>query len=487
MKKFIISLLTLGLMFTACEKTYTPSNGKIAFGHTATKAALNVGPNACGYDQFNVFSEEAEMLPYLVKWNGSEWQYDGINGQSLKEFKRDYQSYSFIGLISDKPGTYDNQTVKVSDVEAFLTEDEGNTPMEYLWAGTTVSDYTSKVSLHFNHGNAKMYIAFASDRNDTEILDYVPERQKAGTTVPNPQTNELTGTAWARTSSTVGAVITQDDINYINGLFTYNGLTFTYGEGADVTAANQINGYFQQALNIKDYLISKHPSLASVSDIFMNSFNNFYLIHIEKKDNEVCGWFYNKKKGSTSSVSAYTETTTPDTTIPAINGIRVFSVDATGTPVVRANHTVKANATISLTSNIFDNAISDSDSLIFSLPTNPVAMFANKADIDLDSAVSVSPTVWYSVPVNNTAWVVKFSYTYNGVTKYDARVLIPLNAADFAQSAYYKYVIYIDANTGGTTDPNIAEVDKDEVDTTEKPIIFSNITFGTYTGNIYVL
>lgn len=195
MKKFIISLLTLGLMFTACEKTYTPSNGKIAFGHTATKAALNVGPNACGYDQFNVFSEEAEMMPYLVKWNGSEWQYDGIGNQSLKEFKRDYQSYSFIGLISDKPGTYDNQTVKVSDVEAFLTEDEGNTPMEYLWAGTTVSDYTSKVSLHFNHGNAKMYIAFASDRNDTEILDYVPERQKAGTTVPNPQTNELTGTA----------------------------------------------------------------------------------------------------------------------------------------------------------------------------------------------------------------------------------------------------------------------------------------------------
>lgn len=76
-----------------------------------------------------------------------------------------------------------------------------------------------------------------------------------------------------------------------------------------------------------------------------------------------------------------------------LNGIRVFSVDASGSPVIRANHTAKADAIITLTNNTFSNPTSVPDSLIFSLPSNPVAMFANKTDIDLDSAVSVSPTV----------------------------------------------------------------------------------------------
>ena len=40
-----------------------------------------------------------------------------------------------------------------------------------------------------------MYIGFASDRNDTEILDYVPERTTPGTTTPNKQESLLDGTA----------------------------------------------------------------------------------------------------------------------------------------------------------------------------------------------------------------------------------------------------------------------------------------------------
>ena len=289
----------------------------------------------------------------------------------------------------------------------------------------------------------------------------------------------------------VGAVITQDDIDYINGLFTYNsGLVFTYGDGVEIlNTQGYITGYFQEATGIKDYLISKYPTLASVSDAFMNRFTNFYLIHIEKNGNEVCGWFYNKKKGSVSSVTAYSETTTPGTPIPAIKDIRVFSVskDAVTNKNVRTAHTTKADANITTTSNTFVNPTLVDEVITFDKPDGTVVQIADKTTITLDTPVTMSPSVWYAIPVSNTAYVVKFSYIYNGVTKYDARVLIPATSANFGQSEYYKYVIYITDSTGGSTNPDAAADDKDEVDTSESPIIFNNITFGTYHGNLIII
>jgi hypothetical protein len=54
-------------MLMSCEKIYTYNNGSITFGNYATKAMINTGPNSCGYDTFNVFSEEANMNPYIVQ------------------------------------------------------------------------------------------------------------------------------------------------------------------------------------------------------------------------------------------------------------------------------------------------------------------------------------------------------------------------------------------------------------------------------------
>lgn len=559
MKKFIISLITLGLMFTACEKTYISSNGAISFGSTvtSTKATVNVGPNDCGYDRFNVFSEEAGMNPYLVTWNGSEWVYDGIGGQTLKQFDRNNQSYNFIGVISDKDGIYNNQSVTVSNVEAFLTNDEGNTPKEYLWAGTNVTDYTSKVSLHFNHGNAKMYIAFASDRNDTEILDYTPyvPAQPAQPAVPGTETYTK------KTTKFIDELVAGNEVQVAIGFYGVNSpkLTKTNPNPLYVGADNTSNGYLAKTwlLSIKDAVNSQFvyyrlnavanstsktettedwESAASNKNIFMMKLadgvdkaafaagNDAFATALKAHQTDwvggspvesfwamfeqayADGWRVVRINVSdananqvlvflSSNIEATTqicEVTGGSPAVPAtpesgLNGIRVFSVDASGTPVVRANHTAKADATVTISNNVFSNPTSASDSLIFSLPTNPVAQYANKTDIDLNSAVSISPSVWYAVPISNTAWVVKFSYKYNGENHYDARVLIPLVSADFAQGAYYKYVIYIDSSTGGVTDPNVAETEKDEVDTTEKPIIFNNITFGNYTGNIYIL
>ena len=43
----------------------------------------------------------------------------------------------------------------------------------------------------------------------------------------------------------------------------------------------------------------------------------------------------------------------------------------------------------------------------------------------------------------------------------------------------YTYVIYITDKTNGTTDPNIAIEEKNEVDTSNKAIVFSQITFAS--------
>lgn len=205
---------------------------------------------------------------------------------------------------------------------------------DVLWAQTSVNHHQDgnvnatheRVNLNFKH--ALSWLQFKGEVTNPNVKwakvkqiifgEYVdaipatPEQQ-----IAKPQNGLLTGTSWARTSTAVGAVITQEDIDYINGLFTYTGgLTFTYGDSAALTTTDNVNGYFNEALGIKDYLISKHPSLAGVSDTFMNQFNNFYLIHIEKKDNEVCGWFYNKKKGQVSSVSTVEYETIPGS--PAI-------------------------------------------------------------------------------------------------------------------------------------------------------------------------
>lgn len=58
---------------------------------------------------------------------------------------------------------------------------------------------------------------------------------------------------------------------------------------------------------------------------------------------------------------------------------------------------------------------------------------------------------------------------------YDARVNIPATDSDFEPGCYYKYTIFIGNNTNGTTDPEIANEEKDEVDTTEKVISFNVI------------
>lgn len=496
-KRFFMIIASALLLFAGCAKVESPYNNQIPVNSKGeyaitftkmptTKASVAAWSTFGGYDKFQLFTwnaDEAIMNPFKVEGEGNEYKYDGVGNQTLQYFKKQYDAYNFIGIIPDNASaSLNDTTVTVTGVESFVVDDKrvetdivADSPKEFLYAQAAVekANYGHNVTLPFKHGNALLKLSFKSDKSDTELLDYVPERTTPGTTTPNKQESKLAGTAWASTSTAVGVVITQDDIDYINGLFTYNsGLTFTYGDGADILSTQgYITGYFQEALGIKDYLISKHPSLASVSDNFMNRFANFYLIHIEKNGNEVCGWFYNKTKGGTSSVSTYTETTTPGATIPAIEGIRVFSADSTSTGYAHVAHTLNTKAVVTPVTFAWEDRVAATDSIQFSLPATTVL-----------ASEQWSPTTFYAIPGDTDLnyFVVKFSYKYDGTTVYDVRVPLKLPAGGFVAGKYYHYIINITSTGNGTNDPGEAEGDKDVIDIVDNPIVVT-VTTTDYT------
>lgn len=557
MKKLLKLLVIVTTMYgaMACSKTqiyiverggfapymgmyYVPQNSNGEYGITfgsykpKTKAesvnGVYVGPNACGYDSFDVYAYKdgtnAVMNPYSVIWDEatSSWTYETAP-QELQYFDRNSTSYDFIGVISDKASAYNSGSVEISGVEAFLdSTDEMNTPGELLWAGShvTKSDYSAPVQLTFNHANAKMYIGFASDRNDTEIIDYTPSTPDIPAT---PDTYDTTGVYYnVRIGASYNVIlrqgpavadcpfITDADIDYINSMFTLsdpswptssNILTMRQSDISGVDAAYKTthadgNGTF---FNAYKWLVGKYPQLASVS---MNNWTSDFIpeskviAHIGKVTNSQTGiqyyraWFFDYAKQSTptqynpNSVPNYEVTITPGTPAvpgnPGLEGIRVFAVDKdANSKFVVTNHTDKANASISINSCTLTASEASDGVLIFGKPSGAVAQFATYNDVVVANS-AFSPTTYYALPVGNPAegYVVKFSYTYNGTTYYDARVNLPGTDTDFAQGYYYKYVIYITSNTNGTDDPGEATDDKDEVDFSDSPIKF-NVTVST--------
>ena len=167
--------------------------------------------------------------------------------------------------------------------------------------------------------------------------------------------------------------------------------------------------------------------------------------------------------------------------VPGINGIRVFSVstDATTGKNIRTPHTTEASAVLGNNACVLTQTANSGDgvdsNVTFVKPTGAIAQVADFTTVDENTTVTWSPTVWYALPVENpdNGYVVKFSYTYNGNSYYDARVHIPAADSSFEQGKYYRYVICIGNKSNGSTDPGEAGTDKDEVDTDNLPIRFT--------------
>lgn len=161
-------------------------------------------------------------------------------------------------------------------------------------------------------------------------------------------------------------------------------------------------------------------------------------------------------------------------------GIRVFSVSTEDGKNVRTAHTTEAEAVITDACVLIkteDSGDGADSNLTFAKPTTTVTQVANVSSVNENTAVTWSPTTWYALPVDNpdNGYVVKFSYTYNGVSYYDARVSIPAADSNFEQGCYYKYIIFIGDSTNGTTNVDEANDSKDDVDTDDKVISFNVI------------
>lgn len=541
---------------TASPYCHVPqnSNGEfgIVFGNYSpyTKATSNggilVGPNQCGYDSFNMYAwkDGAEVMnPYTVVWDNDAWSYENISGQQLQYFDRNSTKYDFIGVISNGTETSTYNEVTVTGVPAFLdNSDELSTPDELLWTSVTVekANYASPVSLNFKHANAKMYIGFASDRADTEVLDYTPSTPEVPAT---PDTETYTKKA----TKFIDELVAGNEVQVGIGFYGINSpkLTKTNPNPLYVGADNTSNGYLAKTwlLSIMDAVNAQFvyyrldqvnnstsktvttedwESAASNKNIFMMKLadgvdkvafaagNDAFATALKAHQTDwvggspaesfwamfeqayADGWrvirinvsdananqvlvFLSSNLDINTQVCTITPGTPYQPAVTGLDGIRVFSVteDATNGKNVVAPHTTEATAVVTNACALTATA-TDDDVITFTKPSAPVAQFATAADITWDGCTK-SPSVWYALPVDNpdNGYVVKFSYTYDGVSYYDARVHIPYADSNFAQGVYYTYVIYITSKTNGTTDSGEATADKDEVDTNNVAINFA--------------
>ena len=87
-----------------------------------------------------------------------------------------------------------------------------------------------------------------------------------------------------------------------------------------------------------------------------------------------------------------------------------------------------------------------------------------------------SPTNWYTFPVTHEAnfgFTIKFSYTLNGVTRYDARVFVPAAKCNWQPGKWYDYIIKVNSDKHGKADPNEADETDPKIEE-EFPIIVNS-------------
>ena len=596
--KLFLAIITIMVVF-GCAKIETPNTSTIprndkseyaivfSNGNPLTKSIANPALTH-DYTSFDVYAWKdgttTAMSPYTVSKNGNEWKYDGIGTQELQYFDRNADKYDFLGVITGGTVAPANVALNVTGVKAFEnSNNETDTPDELLWAQASIvkAAYDSEVALTFNHANAKMYIGFVSDRNDTEILDYTPTIPEVPASPGTPDTETYT----SKTTKFIDELVAGNEVQVAIGFYGANSpkLTKTNPNPLYIGSDNTSNGYLAKTwlLSIKDAVNAQFvyyklnavnnstsktettedwdskasnknlymmkladgvdkAAFAAGNDVFSTAlkahqtdwvggspaesfwamfeqayadgwrvvrintnvaYKNFPVdMTVEStKDNEVYVYLASNVEKTTQvcTITPGTPATTGSPEIPGINGIRVFSVstDATTGKNIRAPHTTEASAVLGNNACVLTQTANSGDgadsNITFVKPTSStVAQVADFTTVNENTTITWSPTVWYALPIANpdNGYVVKFSYTYNGNSYYDARVHIPATDSSFEQGKYYRYVICIGNKSNGSTDPGEAGTDKDEVDTDNLPIRFTVIVntyidgeFKTYT------
>ena len=501
----------------------------ILFNQPSTKAVVNPTSNK-GYDEFSLYTwnsnDEVIMNPYTVQVvDANTYTYEGIGSQTLQYFKNNADSYSFIGVIPTTDVTLNNGSVTVG-VESFVVDDkkaEGNgvkvdSPKEFLWSRADVNkvDYNKTVSLPFKHGNALLYIGFISDDANTEILNYTPEIPwKPGMPVTKTTLSEkrkmfdlmaegkFVGYPLTSQQETMGGYYTGQLGNFMNldpshGAYNYVSkdrlaelmplvnAQFVYtDENGNVINTDWVYGEnrkdkvfisFADGVSATDFIAGDDAFWTNLTTEEKAAMKNYHdsgcrILRINQLANgEYFAWG--------ESYGSYMNTTSRYLTIingiPGLSGIRVFSAKSDPTDgYAHLAHTNTADATVS-TGLVFDNRVTSSDVIQYSLPSNTtIPVYTGSDDYAAAGVAVYSPTTFYSIPGDSglTHFVIKISYTYKGTTVYDVRVPIELPAAGLEPGKYYKYIINIKSTSNGTNNPVEAKDEKDDIDITNNPIL----------------
>lgn len=279
MKKITKIMLILALALCSCAKFENVPNGTLPVNangeyaivfsahRDATKASAS-SINGNGYDNFSLFTwntiNDTIMNPYIVTAvGGGDYDYENSSlNQELKYFKKNADSYSFLGVIPTTHNmTLSNGVVKVDTLKAFTVDDSrvtgtitADSPEEFLWAYKDVAkaNYNGNVTLPFNHGNSLVFIGFKSDRDDTKIIDYVPGT--AGT--PAIPGTDDTVTYTKKTTKFIDELVAGSEVQVAIGFYGANSpkLTETQPNPLYVGSDNTSNGWLAKTwlLSIKD-------------------------------------------------------------------------------------------------------------------------------------------------------------------------------------------------------------------------------------------
>ena len=544
-KKFILLLCSLFIL-VSCDKIVTgptivilnggtstvPKNDDGEFGIVfgqytpATKANAISNYSNTHYNDFSLFTwnsnGEMVMNPFMVGSNAQGYYYEGINSQELQYFKNNADYYEFIGVIpTDHTMALNNGAVSVEALEAVTVDDSRvdgtiavDSPEEFLYSYKKVekANYGSIVELPFVHGNSLLYFAFTSDRNDTKLIDYVPEipgTSVAGTMVDKRAkmfdemaTGQLVSYALVPLAGDQNGYYAGFKGNYfnlnpyhgaynyvskerlaelmplVNAQFIYTDENCGYVDKWEYGVNKQYKIFlkFADGVDVDEFAAGNDAFWTNLTAEEKSRMQNHHdsgcrIIRIEElPDGNYFAWgesygTYINYSGRDLKIIEGGTIGTP--TIPAINGIRVFSANVDNAHYVHLPHTVAVDASISQAGVAYSNRTTSSNVITYSLPASEY----------LGSTAVSSPTTFYAIPgdENLTYFVVKLSYTYNGQTVYDVRVPVQLPAAGLEAGKYYKYTINITSTANGTNDPDQARTDKDEIDAVVNPVI--SVTF----------
>jgi hypothetical protein len=287
LKNLFLAFIACIAMFASCVKIdYTngnriPTNNKgeyaILFSQP-TKAQIT-STSGTGYDSFSLFAwnsiNDTIMKPYTVNASGANaYQYDQVSGQELQYFKNVADSYDFIGVIpTTHTMTLKDGEVSVKDVVSFSVDDSraemtvnltdtlywsaglaAESPEEFLTAYKNVvkADYASSVDLPFKHQNALIFLGFSSDRNDTELIDYVPGNPGSPFIPGTPDTETYT----SKTTKFIDELVAGNEVQVAIGFYGVGSpqLTKTNPNPLYVGSDNTGNGWLAKTwlLSIKD-------------------------------------------------------------------------------------------------------------------------------------------------------------------------------------------------------------------------------------------